>query len=58
MELDRLDVVKHGQQVGLDGVGVGRLTQDLQQGRVGHKEETWEQQPLLLQVAASITQKN
>ena len=53
MELDCLDVIKHRQEMGLDGVGVGGLTQDLQQGRVRHEEETREQQTLLLQVAVT-----
>lgn len=51
VELDGLEVVKHGQQVGLDGVGVAGLTQDLQQGGVRHKEESGEQQTLLLKVS-------
>lgn len=51
MELDSLEVVKHRQQVGLDGVGVTGLTQDLQQGGVRHKEESGEQQTLLLKVS-------
>ena len=50
MELDGFEVIKHGQQVGLDGVGVTGLTQDLQQGRVRHKEESREEESLLLQV--------
>ena len=35
----------------LDSVGVAGLTQNLQQRRIRHKEESGEQQPLLLQVA-------
>jgi len=50
VEADILDVVEHGQQVGLDGVWVARLTQNLQQGGVRHEEETREQQTLLLKV--------
>ena len=51
VEADALDVVEHVEEVGLDGVWVRRLPQDLQQGGVGHEEEAWEQQTLLLQVA-------
>ena len=50
VEFDSLDVVEDTEEMCLDGVGVTCLTQDLQQGRVRHKEEPWEQQPLLLQV--------
>ena len=51
VELHSLNVVKHGQQVGLDGVGVTSLTKDLQKGGVRHEEESWEQETLLLQVS-------
>ena len=51
VELDAGRVVEDGQQVRLDGVRVGRLTEDLQQRRVRHEEEARERQPLLLQVA-------
>lgn len=51
MKLDCLEIVKHRQQVGLDSVGVASLTQDLQQGGVRHKEESGEQQTLLLKVS-------
>ena len=39
MELDVGRVVEDGQEMGLDGVRVRGLAQDLEQGRVGHKEE-------------------
>lgn len=51
MKLDRFDVVKDIEEVGLDGVGVRGLAQDLQQGRVRDKEKTWKEQTLLLQIA-------
>lgn len=51
MESDTFDVVKDVEQVGLDGVGVRSLAEDLQQGRVRDKEETRKQQTLLLQIA-------
>ncbi len=47
-----LDVVKDAQQVSLDGVGVRRLSENLQEGRIRHEEETREDEPLLLQVAS------
>lgn len=50
MKLDTLDIVKDIEKVGLDGVGVGGLAQDLQQGRIRDKEETRKQQTLLLQI--------
>lgn len=50
MESHRLDVVKNIKQVGLDGVRVRGLAQDLQQGRVRYEEKTRKQQSLLLQV--------
>lgn len=40
------------QQVGLDGVRVAGLTQNLQQGGVRHEEESGEDQTLLLQVSS------
>lgn len=55
MEADTFNVVKDIEQVGLDGVGVRGLAQNLQQGRVRHKEEPREQQTLLLQVPISHT---
>lgn len=51
MESDSFDVIKDIEEVGLDGVGVRGLAQDLQQGRVRHKEEARKQQALLLQIA-------
>lgn len=51
VELYSLEIVKHWQQVGLDGVGVASLTQDLQQSGVRHKEESGEQQTLLFKVS-------
>ena len=50
MESDTFDVVKDIEEVGLDGVGVGGLAQDLQQGRVRDEEEPRKQQTLLLQI--------
>lgn len=51
MKLDTLDIVKDIEKVGLDGVGVRGLAQDLQQGRIRDKEETRKQQTLLLQIS-------
>lgn len=48
MKLDRFDVVKDIEKVGLDGVGVRGLAQDLQQGGVRDKEKTRKEQTLLL----------
>lgn len=53
MEFDSLNVVKHRQQVSLDGVGVTGLTQDLKQGRVRYEEKSWKEQSLLLKVSRS-----
>ena len=53
VEAHVLGVVKDAEKVGLDGVRVAGLTQNLQQRRVRHKEESWEGQTLLLQVTAS-----
>ena len=50
VEADVLGVVKDAEKVGLDGVRVTGLTQNLQQRRVRHKEESWEGQTLLFQV--------
>ena len=36
----------------LDGVGITGLSQDLEQGWVRDEEESWEDQPLLLQVSS------
>lgn len=52
VEAHSLGVVKHAQQVGLDGVRVAGLTQNLQQGGVRHEEESGEDQTLLLQVSS------
>ena len=54
MELDHLGVIKDAQQMGLDGVRVGRLAENLQEGRVRDEEETREQKTFLLKVAAEI----
>ena len=51
VKVDAGRVVEDGQQVGLDGVRVGRLAEDLQQRRVRHEEEARERQPLRLQIA-------
>lgn len=53
VEADILGVVKDAEKVGLDGVWVTGLTQNFQQRRVRHKEESWESQTLLLQVTVS-----
>ena len=53
MEAHVLGVVKDAEQVGLDGVWVAGLTQNLQQGRVRHEEEPREGQTFLLQVPVS-----
>ena len=50
VEPDGLGVVKDAEEMSLDGVGVRRLTQDLQKGGVWHEEEAREQQTLLLKV--------
>lgn len=57
MKSDTFDVVEDVKKVGLDGVGVGGLAQNFQQGRVRDKEETRKQQTLLLQIADSIKAK-
>lgn len=51
MKTDSFYVVKDIEEVGLDGVGVGGLTQDLQQGCIRDEEEPRKQQPFLLQIA-------
>lgn len=51
MKADSFDVVKDVKQVGLDGVRVRGLAEDLQQGCVRDKKEARKQQPLLLQIA-------
>ena len=51
VECNSLHVVKHTQQVCLDSVGIRRLSQNLKQGWVGHKEEPREDESLLLEVA-------
>lgn len=51
MELDSFNVVKHVQQMGLDGVGVRCLAQNLQQSGIRDKEEARKAQPFLLQVS-------
>lgn len=57
MELDSFNVVKHIQQMGLDGVGVRCLTQNLQQGGIRHKEEARKAKPFLLQVPEGVKGK-
>lgn len=52
MEPDGADVVEDVQQVGLDGVRVRSLPQDLQQRGVRDEEEAREAKPLPLQVPA------
>ena len=56
MESDTFDVVKDVEKVSLDGVGIRRLAQDFQQGRVRDKEETRKQQTLFLQIAVYKTE--
>ncbi len=51
MESDRLDVVKDTEQVGLNGMRIRGLAQDLQEGWIRHKEKPWEDETFLLQVA-------
>ena len=53
MEAHRLGVIEDAEEMGLNGVRVAGLTQNLQQRRVGHKEESREGQTLLLQVTVS-----
>ena len=50
VERDSLDVIKDTQQVRLDGVRIGRLSENLEEGGVRDEEETRENQSLLLQV--------
>lgn len=50
MELNGFDVVKNVEEVGLNGVGVGGLAQNFQQGRIRNKEETGKEQTFLLQI--------
>ena len=57
VEADVLGVVEDTEKVGLDGVRVAGLTQNLQQRRVRHKEESWEGQTLLLQVTVGNREK-
>lgn len=52
MELDSFNVVKHVQQMGLDGVGVRCLAQNLQQSGIRDEKESRKTQPFLLQVSA------
>lgn len=51
VEPDGFNVVKHIQQVGLYGVGVRRLPQDLQESRIWDEEESRKTQPFFLQVS-------
>lgn len=51
MESNTFDVVEDVEEVGLDGVGVRGLAQDLKQGRVRDEEETRKYQSLLFQIA-------
>jgi hypothetical protein len=48
VEFDVGRVVEDGQEVSLDGVRVGGLTQDFKQGRVRYKEEPWKQGSMTL----------
>ena len=50
VEGDRLDVVKHTQQVCLYGVRIARLAKDLKESGVRDEEEAREDQTLFLQV--------
>ena len=52
MEGNFIHIVKHTQQVCLDGVRVRGLSQDFKEGGVRHKEEPWEDKSLLLQIAS------
>ena len=45
-------VVKHTEKMSLDGVRVGCLSQDFQEGWIRNKEESWKDQSLLLEVAS------
>ena len=47
MEGDGGDIIKDGEEVGLDGVSVRGLAEYLQQGGVRHEEEPREHQPEL-----------
>lgn len=51
MKPNSFDVVEDVEKVGLDGVGVRGLAQDLQQRGVRHEEEAREQKTLLFQIA-------
>jgi hypothetical protein len=55
VERDVMDVVKQAREVVLDRVRVTRLSEDLKQHRVGHKEETREHESLLFEIPASQT---
>ena len=52
VKIDCLDVIKDAEKVSLDGVRIGSLSQDFQEGRVRDKEEPWKDQSLLLEVAS------
>ena len=45
METNILGVVKDTKKMRLNGMRITGLTKNLQQGRIGNEEETWEQQP-------------
>ena len=51
MEGDSFNVVKHTQEMGLDGMGIWSLSEDFKEGGVWDKEETGEDEPLFLKVA-------
>ena len=51
MEGDGGDIIKDGEEVGLDGVSVRGLAEYLQQGGVRHEEEPGKYQPLLFQIS-------
>ena len=57
MESNTFDVVEDIEEVGLDGVGVRGLAQDLKQRRVRDEEETRKYQSLLFQIAVGYDQK-
>ena len=51
MKRHSFSVVKDAEKMSLDGVRVRGLTQDFQEGRIRDEEESWEDKPLLLEVA-------
>ena len=51
MEGHSFGVIKDAEKMSLDSVRVRGLAQDFKKGRIRDEEESWEDQPLLLEVA-------